>query len=88
MGALARMLREALVLHVEQWRPCPSCKGFGERHEALRAPDGQVPVRRVMARVQCDTCKSKGRLLVGEEATERGVTRVWEGGRLVGERRR
>ena len=76
MGALSRMMLEATLLRVEQWRPCPDCRGRGEHHAALRAPDGSTPVRKVVARVQCSTCKGACRVLVGEEWRE--GTRVHE----------
>lgn len=88
MGLLGRMLREALHIHVEHWRTCAPCSGRGWTSRALRAPDGSTPVRAVVAQVRCEECKGKGRFLLAEEVTENGLTRAWERGRLVAERRR
>lgn len=71
MGALSRFLQAATILRVEQWRPCPECRGVGEHLDPLRAPDGVVPRRRVIARIQCGTCKGKKRILMNEEWRER-----------------
>ena len=78
MGALARMMREATVLHVRHRRRCADCAGRGWSGRALSAPDGTVPVRRVMAKVQCSTCKGKGELLIGEEVHEGTRVRVFD----------
>ena len=88
MGRLAQMFREAINIHMEHWRPCAPCSGAGWKPQALSAPGGaRVPVA-VVARVQCDECGGKGKRLIGEQITERGVTRAWEHGRLIGEGRR
>lgn len=88
MSALSRMLAEATILRVEHWRTCPECLGRGEHHRPLPVPGGAIAPRTVVARIQCGRCKGKKKLLVGEEVSERGLLRVWEHGRLVGEQRR
>lgn len=70
MGLLGRFLAEAVHLRVQHERLCPECRGVGWRSKPLRAPDGRVPVRSVVARVQCSTCKGAGKLLIGEEIHE------------------
>lgn len=70
MGLMARMMREAIHLRLRHERRCPECGGRGWSGRALRAPDGTVPVRRVMAKIQCSTCKGAGKLLIGEEIHE------------------
>ncbi len=88
MGRLARFFREAASIHMEHWRPCRACQGTGWKPQPLRAPDGAVPVRAVVAKVQCGDCKGKGKRLIGEQVTEKGITRAWENGLLIGSKRR
>lgn len=70
MSLLARYMREAIVLDVEHWRRCPECNGSGEHHRPLRDPSGSVPSVSVVARIQCGTCKGKGKVLMYEEHRE------------------
>jgi DnaJ-class molecular chaperone len=72
------MMREAVIIHVTHERPCRDCRGKGWNGKPLRAPDGTIPLRRVMAKVQCSACKGKGKILIGEEHHERGETRVFD----------
>jgi DnaJ-class molecular chaperone len=74
------MMREAVIIHVSHERPCPDCGAKGWNGKPLRAPDGTIPVRRVMAKVQCSTCKGKGKILLGEEHHERGVVDTYDYG--------
>lgn len=80
------MFAQALSMRMEHWRSCAPCAGTGWKPQALRAPDGSMPVRAVVAKVQCDGCKGAGKLLIGEQVTERGRTRAWERGKLIDER--
>jgi len=72
VSGLSRLLAQATILHVEQWRTCPDCSGRGEHHKPLPVPGGAIAPRTVVARIQCGRCKGAGRLLIGEEHRERG----------------
>lgn len=68
---MARMMREATILRVQHERRCPDCGGRGRWSRPLRAPDGRLPTGRVvMAKIQCSTCKGRGKLLIYEEVHE------------------
>ena len=82
MTALASMLRQAINLHVEHWRPCRECRGTGWKPRVLGAPGG-VPVRKVVARIQCGECKGAGKTQLFAQHRERGVERVYEHGKRV-----
>lgn len=86
MGRLADIFRQGISMHMEHFRPCAPCKGTGWKPRSLRAPNGTVPIRAVVAKVQCSECSGKGKHLIGEQVTERGRTRAWEHGRLIDER--
>lgn len=76
MGLLSRWLQQATVLHVQQWRTCPDCRGLGFGISAARAPDGSVPImhgtkaKRLLLKIQCGRCKGAGKFLVNEEWRE------------------
>lgn len=87
MGALARFLREALHIHMEHKRPCPDCARTGRQHRALPVPGG-ANVAPVFINRTCPACKGTGQIMIHEQATEKGITRAWERGRLIGTKRR
>ncbi len=88
MGRLAQMFKEAIHIRTEHWRPCKPCRATGWKPQPLRAPDGKVPVRAIIAKIQCDECGGRGKRLVGEQVTEKGLTRAWENGLFIGSKRR
>lgn len=83
-GELSRLINRRSFRRATVERPCPDCGGRGRWNRPATAPDGTVPVRRVMLRVQCDTCRGEGKLRIVDEVHEAGRVRVWDHrGRLV-----
>lgn len=87
MGGLARFLREAIGIRMEHKRPCPDCARTGRQHRTIPVPGGANVAPITISRT-CPTCKGSGQIMVGEQVTERGITRAWENGRLIGTARR
>jgi DnaJ-class molecular chaperone len=86
VGLLARMMREALSVHVTHRRRCASCSGTGWKPSILRAPGGVIPPTKVVAKIQCDECSGKGEKVLYEQHIEKGRDRVWDQARLIHDR--
>lgn len=84
MNGLTRALNRRSFRRATLNRPCPDCQGRGRWSRPALAPDGTVPVRRVMLRIECSTCKGKGSFVVADEVHEKERVRIYgPDGKLV-----